>query len=355
MKKLIILSLLLLSVFAISKGAEAAVLSLEPSGGSFGPNSIFKVKVMIYIPPEECINAAQVEVDFPDNLLEVDDFSPGDSIFSLWIEKPSDGDFVKINQTGKISFIGGLPGGYCGKAEEANLESGIRNNYLLGNIIFSVKKSTSSAEAAIGFSSLSQAFLNTGSGIPAKLSFQNAYLKIDKNLTKIQDEWQEELRLDKITPENFSLEIGRDEDIFGGNYFLAFSTVDKQTGIDHYEVLEMKPADFKAVDGERSFLQKIEDKAMRRPVNLSWEKAVSPYLLKDQTLKSIIKVKAVDKAGNERVVQYQNTVLKSAINKEIANVWMIWAEAAVIAVLALILSNLALKLRKKKNEKNKTK
>ena len=36
---------------------------------------------------------------------------------------------------------------------------------------------------------------------------------------------------------------------------------------------------------------------------MEWERAESPYLLKDQSLKSIIKVKAVDKAGNEKIVK----------------------------------------------------
>jgi hypothetical protein len=36
-------------------------------------------------------------------------------------------------------------------------------------------------------------------------------------------------------------------------------------------------------------------------VGVPWVKANSPYVLKDQTLNSIIRVKAVDKAGNEYV------------------------------------------------------
>ena len=58
-------------------------------------------------------------------------------------------------------------------------------------------------------------------------------------------------------------------------HFLIFSTTDKQTGIDCYEIKE----------GEKD-----------------WKKEKSPYLLEDQTLRSIIKVRAVDKAGNERII-----------------------------------------------------
>jgi len=83
------------------------------------------------------------------------------------------------------------------------------------------------------------------------------------------------LKKDTIPPEPFSIEIYKEPLIFDGKYFLIFSAVDKQTGIDFYE----------AKEGDNS-----------------WQKQKSPYLLEDQQLNSIINVKAVDKAGNERIV-----------------------------------------------------
>ena len=35
-----------------------------------------------------------------------------------------------------------------------------------------------------------------------------------------------------------------------------------------------------------------------------WKEAATPYVLEDQSLKGIIKVRAVDKAGNERIAEY---------------------------------------------------
>jgi hypothetical protein len=44
--------------------------------------------------------------------------------------------------------------------------------------------------------------------------------------------------------------------------------------------------------------------------NLSFKKAESPYVLEDQSLRSYVVVKAVDKAGNERVeILYPRRIL----------------------------------------------
>ena len=115
-------------------------------------------------------------------------------------------------------------------------------------------------------------------GTPAKLTIKGAVFTILPGIPEIpKKEWQEELEKDNIPPEPFEIEIHRTPEIFEGKYFITFFTFDKQTGLDYFEVKE----------GKRN-----------------WEKAESPYLLEDQDLKSIIKVKAVDKAGNERLAEY---------------------------------------------------
>ena len=78
-------------------------------------------------------------------------------------------------------------------------------------------------------------------------------------------------------------EIARDPTIFDGKWFLVFATQDKGLGIDHYEIKETRYRFF------GSFSR--------------WISAESPYALRDQELKSYILVKAVDKAGNERIVK----------------------------------------------------
>jgi hypothetical protein len=251
--------------------AKGAILYFEPSEGEYHLGDTFIVDLRIDT-EGECINTVKAIVAFPKGIFEVKDFSTGNSILTLWLESP------KIDQKeGLISFVGGIPGGYCGPLPG---EPGKPN--LLGRIIFRVRETDAKLEretdAKLEFLEGCQVLLNDGFGTLAKLSLKGAAFTILPEKLKVpKNEWQEELTKDDIPPEPFEIKISQDPNIFGGKYFIVFSTTDKQTGIDHYEVKE----------GKRD-----------------WKRTESPYLLEDQSLKSIIKVKAVDKAGNERIVEY---------------------------------------------------
>ena len=268
---------------------EAATLYLEPATGQFQPGETFIVDIRIDT-EGECINAVEANLSFSSDILKATDFSRGESILNLWVRNP------EINQEqGLISFSGGIPGGFCGRLPG---DPGPSN--LLGKIIFQVPglivrettpngtpkerlyDPTGQAQnyAKIDFLDSSQALLNDGLGTPAKLSSKGATIKITEVgplETPKKDEWQTELKEDNIPPEPFEIEIHQEPTIFEGKYFIIFSTTDKQTGIDYYQVKE----------GKRD-----------------WKKVESPYLLEDQNLKSTIKVKAVDKAGNEGIAEY---------------------------------------------------
>jgi hypothetical protein len=251
---------------------EGAILYLEPSSGQYYRGDVFIVEARIDT-EGECINAVKVDLSFPKEILEVLDFSQGNSILTLWVKEPT----FSVVPCGKnnvscglVSFIGGIPGGYCGA-----LPGELGKPNLLGRIIFRAIHET---EAKLEFLESSQILLNDGFGTPAKLITKGAIFTIlPEKLETPKEEWKEELEKDNIPPEPFEIEIHRDPAIFEGKYFIAFSTTDKESGIDHYEVKE----------GKRD-----------------WRKAESPYLLEDQSLKSIIKVRAVDKAGNERIAEY---------------------------------------------------
>ncbi|HHE65575.1 MAG TPA: hypothetical protein ENL09_06080 [Bacteroidetes bacterium] len=102
-----------------------------------------------------------------------------------------------------------------------------------------------------------------------------------------------------------------DPNIYDGKYFIVFSTVDKQTGLDHYEILEITPEELEKIKKEdggiANFFNKLFGKWEEKS---SWKEGESPYLLADQSLGSVIKVKAIDKAGNERLVEYNMEVVK---------------------------------------------
>ncbi|MDZ4260605.1 MAG: hypothetical protein U1A25_02970, partial [Candidatus Sungbacteria bacterium] len=73
------------------------------------------------------------------------------------------------------------------------------------------------------------------------------------------------------------------EALFEGKRFLVFATQDKISGLDYYTIKESRQNFF-------TFFSK-------------WSQAKSPYVLQDQELRSSIFVKAVDNAGNKRIVK----------------------------------------------------
>lgn len=249
-------------------GSQATVLYLEPEQGQYRAGDTFIVEARID-PKGECVNAIEADLSFSNNILEAVDFSEANSILTAWVKTP------KINQDdGLVGFIAGIPGGFCG-----SLPGDPGQPNLLGRIIFRAKYSLGGRTSAkIEFLNNSQVLLNDGFGTSASLRRQPAnFIILPEESVRPLREWQEELGRDNILPDPFEIEIRQDPAVFEGKYFVIFSTTDKQTGIDYYEIKEGR--------GE-------------------WRRAVSPYLLADQKLKSKISVRAVDKAGNERVAEY---------------------------------------------------
>ena len=343
----LIVAVLIILFFPLS--ARSAMLYLIPQSQIVYQGDSFIVEVRIDTEGEE-INALELGLTFPSNLLEVVDFSKGNSILQLFAEEP------KIQQ-GEISFVGGIPKGFNGDG-------------LLGKINFLAKEI---GKAEVSFKEDSKVLY--GQGLLASLTFldgnceiikkseeipvitseshpdQNKWYKdtllqlhwdpkegaeyswilskspldepdeiSDKPLPKegiafwmgameydlkgegdgiyyfslrqklLGKDWQKEVSrframIDVTSPEEFKPEIGKASAVFEGKYFIAFSTIDKQTGIDYYEILEADKRGY-----QRGTIRKAE-----------WKKGSSPYLLEDQSLRSVIKVKAVDKAGNERI------------------------------------------------------
>jgi hypothetical protein len=126
-------------------------------------------------------------------------------------------------------------------------------------------------------------------------------------------------------PESFTPIIAEDKNVYGGAHFLVFSTTDKGSGINHYEVLEV-PAG--SAIGQ----------------NPAWVAATSPYLLKDQTLSSDIYVRAVDNDGNATVAKLPARFPSSSTSSE-----MIFLSIGLLAfVLCALILFLSVRLRRKK-------
>jgi len=257
--------------------ARAALLYIDPPAGSFAPGQDFEAVVRLDT-QKACINAAQISLRYPNAILQAEDFKQADSIFPLWVDQGT----IKQNY-GTVTFSGGVPGGYCGKIPG---DTGETNE--LGTVIFRVATSAAQAggltTADINFLSDTALFLDDGQGTTLTPSTTGAVYQITNHGSVTSSIWKQELANDKTPPEPFMIGIYRDASIFNGKYFITFSTIDKQTGVDHYETLE----------------QDASGNIIGTQMPAAWKTAASPYLLADQTLKSIVMVRAIDKAGNQR-------------------------------------------------------
>ncbi|MEI7498618.1 MAG: hypothetical protein WCK11_05070 [Candidatus Falkowbacteria bacterium] len=330
------LGLVAIIFLLVASPSKAATLYFGPESGEYGYGDTFGVDVKIDLDSgEECINTVQAVIDFDKNYLDVVDFSTGDSILSLWLLQPKTEDMTEINHTKRLSFTGGIPGGYCGKIPGDPGESNI-----LGKIIFKVNNynnlvAPAPVAKALFLASETKVLLNDGVGSEANLSLKEGKFTIAAAKTEPKKEWEQLRAEDNVTPEPFVIEIQQNAEIYGGKNYLLFTTTDKQTGIDHYEILESAPvADTSGLPG---WLEGVVGFFKQQPVRTDWVRANSPYILHDQNLHSDIKVKAVDKAGNERIAEYL-TKEKAASNNSLIKV-------VVFVVLLLIIVGLVGYLR----------
>lgn len=284
--KNLILMLFLVNIFSIP--VLAAQINFYPSIGTgqkfYELNVNQEFKVDIYLNSEnELINAFSGEIIYPADLIELENILDGGSIINLWIDKPVNSPLYINNiltNKNKIYFSGITPGGFRGSSG------------LLLSLIFKAKNEGS------GFISFenSKFLLNDGQGTETKIKNVKFNFNILPAGAKIIDSNQVILPIDNLPPEDFSPQILQNPEMFDNKYFLIFSTQDKGRGIDHYEILEWKK-DFSILD----LIKKI---IYPKSYNLNyqkWTKTESPYVLLDQKLQSDIYVKAVDKAGNEKI------------------------------------------------------
>lgn len=214
----------------------------------------------------DSINTIQGTLKVDSKLAGDIQISDSGSIVTFWITKP---EWNK--NEGLIHFAGAVPGGYNGGS----------------GILFSIilpPYSGQTIDKAISVIDL-QAYKNDGVATSANISKANFSLgdvagDIDQGIA--DQLYINGLRKDDIQPEDFNPQVSRDANIFGGKWFVTFSTTDKQSGIDHYEVQETKSG---ALDSGQ------------------WKVATSPYELTDQNLNSFIYVIAIDRQGNEKIIK----------------------------------------------------
>lgn len=263
--------------------ADAATLSVVPSAGQITVGQPFRVDVLLNTEGDS-VNAVQGEISYPTNLFSLQTVNDGNSIVSLWINPP------EATSSSSVQFAGIIPGGFDGSS--GNLVSLIFNSVMTGTGTIFIDNA--------------MVLRNDGEGSPVSGTVMNAALTIASSSggaisSPINS---------PITPNPFTPQIASDPNVFGGKYFLVFSTTDKGSGIDHYEVLE----------------------------GSTWHIAQSPYLLQDQSLSSNIYVRAVDHAGNFIVVEVPARNPKTIHQSNVITFVIFGATALLVVLLFLIWS-----------------
>ena len=251
--KIKIILLLLLPTLFTPSFVFAAEIRIDSYKAEVKIGEQFVVAVIVH--SEKQLNAIEGRLVFPEDLLSVREIRDGNSVINFWIKKP------QSESLGGIVFSGITPGGFSDP-----------NNFVFA-VVFEAK---GEGAAAVTLQETT-ALRNDGAGTKEPLSVHNVNIVInpgDSNARK-------ESLSDNAPPEDFTPIIARDQNIFDDKYFFVFAAQDKGSGIDHYEVKEFR---FALI----SFLSQ-------------WVRAESPYVLKDQELKSRIVVKAIDNSGNERI------------------------------------------------------
>jgi len=365
--------------------SDAATFYLLPSSATTYEGDSIVVEVRMNTEGAN-INAVQAIVKFPPESIEAVDINKGNSVLSLWPEEP-----YFINEAGKAVFTGGLPQGFIGDG-------------LIGTIIFRPKaigqatvgfadnsqallNDGQGTAAPVAFLEGVYEITPRPVGLPQIISIthpdQNRWFRsstlhlhwdlipgaeysfaLGQDLLAEPDEvadrplegelkWIGDMEypnlkdgiyyfalkqkeageawgpkvtframVDATAPEPFEAKVGRDPATMEGKYFLSFAANDKASGVDYYEVFEGRKERFKP------------------EIVGVWKKAKSPYVLDDQSLDSVIRIKAVDRAGNERIEEIA-PVAKPLSVKLLAGLGVV-----ILTVIVIV----AIFIRKKKKE-----
>ncbi len=234
----------------------------------------------------EATNAFQGEIAFASDMLDIAQFRDGSSIVSLWIERPH----IDPTDPGKIIFSGIAPGGYNG-------DKGMLFSFVLQPIKVGPITITSQNE---------QILRDDGEGTLTEVS--RAPLTLIATTASSSAFFPTH---DNDQPEDFKPIIGQHPGIFDGAYFVTFATQDKGSGVAEYAIAE-----------ERVY---------------PWQKLFfssrSREFVSAQSLRSIIYIKAIDNAGNERIVELSPTYLYWY---EKYFVWCILCPVVFVVVIVLI-------------------
>ncbi len=244
------------NVFFITH-AHAAVVSFQTSTTSVHIGQEFSADVL-FDPEGANVNAIEMTIPLPGNIVFVDS-NDSSSLIQMWIDHPSleaDGRTLKLS--------GGIIGGFSGLIDPFS-----PNTRKPGKLVQLTLRGTGPGASMLDVGT-AKAYLNDGQATELKIRSIPSTITVDNQTIPSQLPSSG----DTEPPLAFAPTLEKNSLLFGGSYTVVFNTEDTGSGIDHYEVKEG---------------------------NGPWTRAQSPYELKDQGLHGPILVKAVDRAGNEKV------------------------------------------------------
>lgn len=233
--KYIIFPILLSFLFIHS--ASAASLDLNVDKNILQTGEVLTLKISLNTEGES-INTVEGDLKYDEELLQAEVINISGSFISFWVEKPN------MKTPGTIHFSGIIPGGISTTQGE-----------VLKVIFRAQKEGDTNLEI-----NAAHLFLNDGQGSETNAKFSNASIKITESANGVLAPIIVE---DSISPERFTIIRTKDQSIYDNKYFIAFSTVDKESGVDYYKICEF----WSCVTGDSPFLLKNQTPFYRIVVN----------------------------------------------------------------------------------------
>lgn len=230
----------------------AAEIYFDPQDSSAGIGTEFVIAINATVAIDEPINAFDVAVRIPPSFTPIDT-SDGNSVVSLWLERPTFDETTRL-----LRFSGIVPNGYAGVGGRLITMTVIPNNAEAVAVVTVDTTTRLYTDAAVPVP------VTTGSiEIPIVPSKQNIPVSI----------------LDRDPPELFAVEIVRDAALYDGQSVLIFSTVDKGSGMAQYQI-------------RKQWLHLVWG---------DWRDAISPFPVGASWFVTRYEVAAYDKVGNRQV------------------------------------------------------
>jgi hypothetical protein len=248
MKFICILGMVLFGYGILTMPVYGAVLKIESDFSTVHVGDLLTVKVSIDT-QKQTLNAIETDLVFPSDLLDFVSSEVGEGVVTVWLRTPQE------VTDGRVSFSGITPGGFM--QDDAQVVTLTFKVVAEGQGVIETKNT--------------QLLLHDGLGTEALVRPQNVHIAVVEGVSTIQ----KKLYYDDELPEFFTPTIERDVDVFSGALFLVFSTLDKNSGLSHFEVKEGLFGTYKTAE--------------------------SPYRIIHQNLSRKIFVKAIDTNQNERI------------------------------------------------------